>query len=59
MTKKDYELIARAINVHAWNEQGLPTAKVVIGIADTIAEELARENTRFDRVRFLDACFKK
>lgn len=50
MTKKDYEFIARII--HALKDKGETRGSVAVHFA----EELARENPRFDRTRFLTAC---
>lgn len=59
-TKKDYIIVARAINAHAWNNQGLDKEqKVLIGLVDTLCEEFKRENPRFNAEKFTEACFKK
>lgn len=63
MTKKDFELIARALraaratealtNVQLYNEgwtNGVDAA------ASELADALATTNPRFDRARFLEAC---
>lgn len=55
MTKKDYELIASAIN------DGVNGNSVVVGgdmhaIVRAITDALADDNPRFDRSRFLEAC---
>ena len=71
MTKKDYELIAKTLN-HAREYEGktpddkktilalLDDKKTILALldvlADDLSEELAEENPRFDRNRFLKAC---
>lgn len=50
MTKKDFELIARVIS--DWREQmGSPT-----DLVNHFASELAEENPRFDKAKFVKAC---
>lgn len=49
MTKKDFELIARAFAQSAKNDQTRT-------IAYRLADALATINPRFDRARFLAAC---
>tara|TARA_R100000808_G_scaffold11131_1_gene28922 strand:+ start:428 stop:634 length:207 start_codon:yes stop_codon:yes gene_type:complete len=64
MTKKDYELIAEAIEQCAWfYGSGAPwpddlrTPEVVLrGVAMELVERLAADNPRFDGQRFLAAC---
>jgi hypothetical protein len=59
MTRKDYELIAKALNtqmemsVLCEEEAGI---YAVTNIACDLADTLVRENPRFDRARFLSAC---
>lgn len=60
MTKKDYILIAKALNIHAWNSQGQDREqKMLISITETFCEILKSNNTRFDKVKFVEAVFKK
>lgn len=60
MTKKDYELIARifAKNMGEKATEGrtLPVKTVVEATARQFADVLSRENTRFDKDKFLKAC---
>lgn len=61
MTKKDYERIARALKQAAANmtDAGLTNHSAHVAwteCAATIADELAADNSRFDRARFLAAC---
>ena len=72
MTKKDYELIAKAINKEAnslfladrivpadpkMNVRMATWAHTVAGyIAQAIADNLEADNLRFDRDKFLKAC---
>lgn len=61
MTRKDYVLIAQALKAHAPEvsaytqyADGFNTAHAKI--AAKLADSLARDNPRFDRARFLEAC---
>lgn len=62
MTRRDYELIASVL-AQAWRQAaGMEVADGAYGRLDTVrlvahglAEELAAENPRFDRGRFLAA----
>lgn len=59
MTKKDYELIASAINAERYStiSQGSNQALTALdGLSYVLAGKLAADNQRFDRVRFLAAC---
>lgn len=65
MTKKDYELIAKAIaharaEIHGTSEAGTTErVKQLQGLrraAWALADALAEENPRFDVQRFLTAC---
>lgn len=62
MTKKDYELIARIFhkNITTTNErENAPIWKsttIATAMAKQFAEVLGRENDRFDREKFLQAC---
>lgn len=57
MTRKDYQLIAAALRLARTTN---PTSKAHrIALADAaiiLARELANDNPRFDRARFLAAC---
>lgn len=63
MTKKDYVLIARALNIVACNYAGgYPEAnpqKVLEEVSEELSKELERENPLFEKDRFFDAVFKK
>lgn len=54
MTKKDFELIAQAIEavVRRYPVDVLPLLRVASSVADSLAED----NPKFDRARFLTAC---
>lgn len=52
MSKKDCELLAKVIRECRENA----TTDHLAWFAVRLADELKRENERFDRVRFLDAC---
>jgi hypothetical protein len=52
MTKKDYELIARAIYT-TWNWDNIKAVKLV---ALRIAERLGNDNSRFDQKKFYKTC---
>lgn len=52
MSRKDYELIAGVIS----NSQGLTRGGIMDTLAERFADELAKENPRFDRAKFLKAC---
>ena len=65
MTKKDYELIAKALMqtnllVEAYNESDSPikyTAPHALELAvHAIANQLEKDNPRFQRPLFLEAC---
>lgn len=57
MSRKDYQLIAAAIlRAHERaNRKGMDTG-TIFTVADEIAKSLKTDNTRFNDVRFLDAC---
>ena len=53
MTRKDYEIIARALNT----AQTMTTERAGVGVtAYLLASELAKDNPRFNRDLFLKAC---
>jgi len=57
MTRKDYELIARALKISGLNwEDGATPETVIREVAGQLAYTLAQDNPRFDRARFLTAC---
>lgn len=55
MTKKDYELIAKAIG-HGINGNTIEPTGDVMAICTSIADALANNNSKFDKERFLLAC---
>lgn len=60
MTKKDYILISRAINCTVWNFQGEDREqKAIAETIERLCEEFARDNTRFNKQKFIEACYKK
>lgn len=59
MTRKDYVIIAESIKASRNNWEGFnpETQEAIDGLARSLASTLWRDNpTRFDRMRFLDAC---
>lgn len=58
MTRKDYELIAGTISHAVKNYDGEDWTMLGAGaaIARLLADELAEDNPRFDREKFLTAC---
>jgi hypothetical protein len=56
MTRKDFEAIAATINAAADANRG--NAGVLLEVAQGIAEHCATVSPRFDRARFISACFK-
>lgn len=59
MTRKDYEMIAKALKTQieisrTYSEQDGEFA--VVNIAFDLIEDLAKDNPRFDKDRFLKAC---
>lgn len=67
MTKKDYELIAKAIKGrrdNTWNldKLGWTGNEICIGISviddlsEFLAHDLSKQNPRFNRSKFLKAC---
>lgn len=60
MTKKDYILIATAINrEYRYRSDDSDCRNGVVGVAHVLADALGDENPRFDKTRFLEACFKQ
>lgn len=66
MSRKDYELIANVFRVTCNNASirgdvvrlKKPDSIVLTALADNLVAELARDNPRFDKERFIAACFK-
>lgn len=58
MTKKDYKLIANAFaavtEIHAHSDQY--TKHIIRQVAKELAVDLLRDNPRFDRDKFFEAC---
>lgn len=60
MSKKDYVLIAQILNCYVWNHQGEDKPQQMLkAIAESLAEAFKQKNDRFDRIRFMEAVFKK
>ena len=55
MTRKDYNLIAEAIEL-ARSEATEPQRDAIYWAANRIANALRRNNPRFERARFMEAC---
>lgn len=61
MTRKDYERIASIINetrdtVIPGGEHRMYSDSTLYNLADRMADELQRENPKFNRERFISAC---
>lgn len=57
MTRKDYVAIAKAIaQVNGTTFEGSPEWQAVQDVATRIANVMAMDNERFDRVKFAQAC---
>ena len=60
MSKKDYQAIAAALNRYRFECEGRMGGSEMIALVDAIASDLAvvmaRDNPRFDRDRFIQAC---
>ena len=60
MSKKDYVVVAAAINEAAYTSKGLADAESradeLARVADMLSEVFAADNPRFDRAKFLAAC---
>lgn len=59
MTRKDYELIAKAIKYQSINGKGreiMPVDWAMYTFAKDIAAYLETDNPRFDNPRFMKAC---
>jgi hypothetical protein len=53
MTRKDYQLIAEVLN---YSLDAIIDDMALEALASNFADELALDNPRFDRARFLAAC---
>lgn len=53
MTRKDYVRLAAALA----RNRTEPASLTWLNIIDSICTELQADNPRFDRVRFLEACY--
>ena len=63
MTRRDYELIAKAIkdvglfyHVNAGEHQRTVAEVVLFSLAMELARELGAENPRFNQERFMESC---
>lgn len=57
MSRKDYQLIANVLNAHHKQPGPVPLFTVQ-AIAVSLASELAKTNPRFNKKKFLEACYK-
>lgn len=66
MTRKDYETIVAAIqSIHAEaaefyagdDDRQFVATNAINATAESLSEALAKENPRFDRDKFINACF--
>ena len=57
MTRKDYVLIAQTLSdlMKDFNNCGDDSVSLSL-VAEELADTLAKDNPRFDRARFLEAC---
>lgn len=58
MTKKDYELIASEINkeFYTWRRPSVIECKGINATISAVANALEKDNPRFDRKKFIEAC---
>ncbi len=49
MTRKDYKLIARALNA-------LQSRPTIVQVVEALSAELAAQNPKFDKEKFFSAC---
>lgn len=57
MTKKDYELIARKLNdIAGMYDLHTPQNSLLWTVADNLADGFKKQNPRFNRLKFLQAC---
>jgi len=57
MTRKDYELIAKAISeAHEDNFGDSSANEGIYWVTGLLADKLAEDNPRFDRFKFVQAC---
>lgn len=55
MTKKDYVIIASALNTALWDYKADPAAVAIV--TGALSDALEDDNPRFDRKRFVSAAF--
>lgn len=57
MSRKDYELIAGAIHAQMDDHEGQTAhQQAITSTAWGLADELEKDNSRFNKIRFLQAC---
>lgn len=56
MTKKHYELIAGVIAISRKVEGTGERSQAIYYVTQRLADEFQKENTRFNRAKFLEAC---
>ena len=58
VTKKDYELIASAIN-RAWSQTSMETNPVNVfdQVITYLCDEMSKDNIQFNEARFVRACY--
>jgi hypothetical protein len=56
MTRKDYQLIADAINLSKWSSGNDIHLETIGIVAQDLATKLEQDNPWFDRAKFLTAC---
>lgn len=56
MTKKDYILIAEVLNTLGQRAEAVQMTGLHRKTCEEMSEKLQADNTRFDSIRFLEAC---
>ena len=56
MTKKHFQALAKAVKDRVDNISNESKAASLVYLANDIADVCKRENDRFDRAKFLEAC---
>ena len=54
MTKKDYEIVAKALNAVLWHHESDPAT--AMAAVRELSQAFIRDNDRFDPNKFIEAC---
>jgi hypothetical protein len=54
MTKKDYEIVAKALNAVLWHHESDPAT--AMAAVSELSQAFMRDNARFDLQKFIEAC---